>query len=102
MVMIGVDPRALIDLKRISMMLPAIMCIGDFVSCRPRADGTVSPVALYVVWLQDTFLPYLSEENEAAFKAVNWNDFGPKRVEVRTFSLRYGWKGLRGAAGQRP
>jgi hypothetical protein len=59
------------------MMLPAIMCIGDFICYRQRADGSGGPVVLYVVWLQDTFLPYLSVENEAALKAVDWNDFAP-------------------------
>ncbi len=71
MVFVGVKNEALNELFW-QKKLPPVLCLGEFVSYRDRADGSKKAIFLHIVWIQNDFLPYLNAENEAAFRQVNW------------------------------
>ena len=71
MMVVGQEREALNALLR-GRNLPAVLCIGLFYSIRGGTGRDGHASHLYVVWLQEELLPYLSEGNQAAFARINW------------------------------
>jgi hypothetical protein len=65
----------LLDGPMESRKLPSILCVGHFVSYRKREGKTPKATFLYLVWMQNEFLPYLNPENESLFRNIDWNKY---------------------------
>jgi hypothetical protein len=73
MLFIGMTPEVATDLLR-SKKLPEVLCVGLFYSIRGGTGQKGKASYLYVVWLQEEFLPHISAANQAAFARIKWPD----------------------------
>lgn len=71
LLLIGHEREALNELLR-ARKLPEVLCIGLFYSLRGGTGKDGKASYLYVVWLQNDFVPHMSAENQAAFAEITW------------------------------
>jgi hypothetical protein len=68
MVLLHPDPASLADLMR-RKKLPRLMCVGQFVSYRTDRQKAMF---LYVVWLQEDFMPHIHPDVQRLFADIKW------------------------------
>ncbi len=74
LLMLNADLDRLGELMR-QRKLPAVMCVGEFLSYRKRDGESNKPVFLHIVWLQNDLVPHMSPENEEALTKIDWDRF---------------------------
>lgn len=71
LLLIGQEREGLNDLL-CTRKLPEVLCVGLFYSVRGGIGKDGKASYLYVVWLQNDFIPHMSAENQTAFAQIQW------------------------------
>lgn len=71
-VFVGEDDIALQARFRTKHNIPSVLCVGQFLSVRPGPPGSGRAKRLNVCWLEDDFVPQMSDANVQRFAQLNW------------------------------